>query len=155
MLRDLLNRFRRREPSFEKLDREVVKSIFLALYGIRRELVEAFRSIKDRRLRDLYDSFSYMMLHFDKLHQFLRRFSGMPLYIGEEEVRGTCLEKGVDACIESLTPELAVVLRRIRVAVSVLREAASRDSPSSIRSAIAEVDNLVEGLARELMNALG
>ncbi|NPA97041.1 MAG: hypothetical protein GXO32_05515 [Crenarchaeota archaeon] len=155
MLRDLLSRFRRREPSFERLDRDSVKAIFLALTGIRRDLVEAFRELKDRRMRDLYDPFSYMMLHFDKLHQFLRRFSGMPLYIGEEQLRGTCLEKGVDACIDSLSPEIAVVLRRIRIAAQILKKASSTETPSSIRSAIGELDSLVEGLARELMHALG
>ncbi len=155
MLRDLLNRFRKRAPRLDRLDRDSLRAMFLALTGIRRDLVEAFKELKHRRLRDVYDHFSYMMLHFDKLHQFLRRCSDMPLYLSDENVKGTCLEKGVDACIDALSPEVAVILRRIRVAALELKKACATESPSAIRSAISEVDSLVEGLASELMSILG
>ncbi len=153
-MKDLLNLFRRREPSFEKISREQVRDLFLALVGMRRSLVEAFEELKDRRLRDLYDVFSFMMLHFDKLYQFLRRWCGMPLYIGPNEVAGTCLEKGVDACIDSLPLELAIVVRRLWIQVLMLRKVASQDAPSSIRSCIVELDRIVENLASKLMSAL-
>jgi len=154
VLKDLLNLFRRKEPSFSKIDKECVKNLFLALVGMRSNLVEAFRALKDRRLRDLYDPFSFMMLHFDKLYQFLRRWCGMPLYIGPQEVAGTCLEKGIDACIDSLPLELSMVVRRLWLQVLMLKRVASSDPPSSIRSYIVELDREVENLASKLMNVL-
>ncbi len=115
---------------------ELLQSIFCFLSRVRDILVEAFENLKDRRLREVYDVFSMMMLHFDKLHQFLRRISK----VNED----SCTERDVNVMY---APEIAVMLRQLQNIALALNDYAKGASPQSIIQIIYTMDSLVNDLA--------
>ena len=149
MLRDIFSIFRRKEVKYEELSREALQNLFFVLHASRRNLVDSFYELKNRRLREVYDYFSMMMLSFDKLYQFIRRIAGLPLYV-DELAESSCLRDGIDACLSSLPTELAMQGRRVYTLSKNLVSVSSTYPPSAIKNLIMEFRNLVEELAHAL-----
>ncbi len=146
VLRDLLNRFRKRTPStWRALSLDELRKLYEILKSLRVLLVESFDELKDRRLREVYDYFSYMMLHYDKLCQFLRRVVGAPLY---DDNRLSIAR--VKQEISALPPELAVKVRNLATYISMLRDYAASAPPSSIRSIIMDINSLIDDIAGDI-----
>ncbi len=150
MLRDLLNKFRKRAPiPWGQLSLSELKKLYDILKSLRKLLVESFDELKDRRLRETYDFFSYMMLHYDKLCQFLRRVVGAPLY----DDRGLSITK-IEYEISTLPPELAIKVRNLVMYIKMLRDYAASAPPSSIRSIIMDINSLVDDIANDISSSL-
>jgi len=149
MLRDIFSIFRRKEIRYEELSRDALQGLFFVLYASRRNLVDAFYELKSRRLREVYDYFSMMMLSFDKLYQFIRRTAGLPLYV-DEIAEQSCLRDGVEKCLSMLPTELAIQSRRLYTLSKNLLASASMYPPNAIRNLVIQFKNLVEDLAHAL-----
>ncbi len=150
VLRDLLNRFRRRTPSScGPLGHDELKKLYEILKSLRVLLVESFDELKDRRLREVYDFFSYMMLHYDKLCQFLRRLVGAPLY---DNYKLTIAK--IEQEISVLPPELAIKVRNLVMYIKMLRDYAASAPPSSLRSIIMDINSLVDDIANDIGSSL-
>ncbi len=132
VVKDLLARFRRRS-----LDNESKKVVASCLYNeltrIRRMLVEAFDYMSERRLRELYDIFSLTMLHFDKLHQLMRRLGG---------------SQRIENCLEVVPMELLFALRKLESIANRLRLLAPSASMEQLRYTIIELSNAIDEIAR-------
>ena len=150
MLRDLLNKFRRRTPTvLGVVSVEDLRRLYEILKILRASLVESFDTIKDRRLRDVYDAFSYMMLHYDKLCQFLRRVVNAPLY--EDSKNRRC---SADEMISSLPVELALRVRSLASYIKALQSYAATASSNTIRGVILDISEAVDDIANIINSAL-
>ena len=150
MLRDLLNRFRKRTPTLlGTVSVEDLRKLYDILKVLRVSLVESFDMIKDRRLRDVYDVFSYMMLHYDKLCQFLRRIVDAPLYEDLQNRRYS-----IDEMISSLPVELALRVRNLASYVRALQSYAATASPNAIRGIILDISEAVDDIANIINSVL-
>ena len=150
MLRDLLNKFRRRTPTvLGVVSAEDLRKLYEILKILRVSLVESFDMIKDRRLRDVYDAFSYMMLHYDKLCQFLRRVVNAPLYEDSQSRRHS-----VDEMISSLPVELALRVRSLASYIRALQSYAATASSNAIRGIILDISGAIDDIANIINSAL-
>ena len=137
-VRRFLARLREHEPRVGPEEARVLGSMYCILSSLRDVLVEAFDELSARRMRGVYDDFSYMMLEFDKLHQLLRRVAG----------RREC--SGIDDELTVLPVDLSAYLRRLYDAALELRDVARSGYEYGVRSGIAQVSTLVGEIARYL-----
>ncbi len=142
-IRDLLNRFRKREE-IPYLTQDTLKALYMIMGKCREMLVKSFINIKDRKLREVYDAFSFMMLHYDKLFQFIRRCCGAPLY------DDSYTNIDVEPYLAQLPLELAIRMRRVVTYIEMLYKSSSTASSSEIKTLVLELDNAIEDIARTL-----
>jgi len=151
MLRDLLKRFRQKTPiPSEKLGVEELRNIYEILMILRKELVDSFDILKDRRMREVYDIFSFMMLHYDKMCQFLRRIVNAPLYYDSNQLKYSEIEE----LMMKLPLELSMKLRNLMNCIKTLKSYAHSAAPNYIRSLIFDIDGLIEDIAHDIGGVL-
>ena len=151
MLKDLLKRFRQRTPiPSEKLSVEELRNIYEILMILRKELVDSFDILKDRRMREVYDIFSFMMLHYDKMCQFLRRIVNAPLYYDSNQLKYSEIEE----LMMKLPLELSMKLRNLMNCIKTLKSYAHSAAPNYIRSLIFDIDGLIEDIAHDIGGVL-
>ena len=151
MLRDLLKRFRQKTPiPSEKLGVEELRNIYEILMILRKELVDSFDILKDRRMREVYDIFSFMMLHYDKMCQFLRRIVNAPLYYDSNQLKYSEIEE----LMMKLPLELSMKLRNLMNCIKTLKNYAYFAAPNYIRSLIFDIDGLIEDIAHVIGGVL-
>ncbi|MEM3979996.1 MAG: hypothetical protein QXF79_01905, partial [Ignisphaera sp.] len=73
MFKNIFTRFRNKKAVDITVSKDVLWDIYKLLQSVRLDLVESFYRIKDRKLREVYDPFVFMLLKYDKILQFLRR----------------------------------------------------------------------------------
>ncbi len=146
MFRDILNRLRGKRVNISAMDRETLWIIYRILYDARIELVEAFYKIKDRRLRDIYDPFSMLMLKLDKLIQYLRRILGEPLYAKYDRIS----QEDIENYIYKLPLELSMILRNLMQNSKMLRDFASDSATYYLKSILNNIDDEIEDVAKHI-----
>ncbi|MCC6056326.1 MAG: hypothetical protein LM583_06590 [Desulfurococcaceae archaeon] len=128
------------------IDREEMKAIYRVLLEIRRELVDAFYIIAERKLRELYDGFSMTMLKLDKTIQVLRRALGEPVNTTYTRLKKAELEEE----LKKLSPELSQVLRTLIYSTELLKEFAQSMPYYYLRAVVKSIDDNVDRAIKAL-----
>jgi hypothetical protein len=128
------------------IDREEMKAIYRVLLEIRRELVDAFYIIAERKLRELYDGFSMTMLKLDKTIQVLRRALGEPVNITCTRLKKAELEEE----LKKLSPELSQALRTLIYSTELLKEFAQSMPYYYLRAVVKSIDDNVDRAIKAL-----
>ena len=138
VIKRFLARFREGEQSVHPQHVQAISALYCLMSSIREILVLSFDMLSTRKMRAVYDDFSFMMLEFDKLHQLLRRLSGTANCSGFEDE------------ILKIPVDLSVHIRRLRAAAEELRQVSVDGSEYIVKSAIRRVSTIVEDIARYL-----
>jgi hypothetical protein len=128
------------------IDREEMKAIYRVLLEIRRELVDAFYIIAERKLRELYDGFSMTMLKLDKTIQVLRRALGEPVNTTYTRLKKAELEEE----LKKLSPELSQALRTLIYSTELLKEFAQSMPYYYLRAVVKSIDDNVDRAIKAL-----
>jgi|UniRef100_A0A7J3Z8E4 hypothetical protein len=140
---DALSRIRKKSSTMSK---EEMLAVYRVLLEIRRELVDAFYIIAERKLRELYDGFSMTMLKLDKTIQVLRRTVGEPA-----STTYSRLKRGeVDEMLEKIPLELSQTLRSLIHSAGLLEEFAQSMPQHYLRAVLKGVDNHVDKVIKLL-----
>jgi hypothetical protein len=146
MFKNILARFRTKKATNVKVDREIIQCIYRILLSLRQDLVDSFYRIKDRRLREVFDPFAFMMLKYDKVLQFLRRVLNEDLYAKYPKLSSKELEE----LILKSPLEVASIIRSLIQSTKLLKEFASSTSAPYIISVIKNIGDIVDDLAKYL-----
>jgi hypothetical protein len=146
MFKNILAKFRSKKCTEIQIDREIIYCIYRILVNLRYDLVDSFYRIKDRRLREVYDSFAFMMLKYDKVLQFLRRTLNEDLYAKYPRLT----PKEIEDLIQKLPLEVASTMRSLVQVTKLLKEFSLSASPSYIISTIKNLNDVVDDLAKYL-----
>lgn len=146
MFKNILARFRTKKAVDIMVDKEILQCTYKLLQSLRQDLVDSFYRIKDRKLREVYDPFAYMMLKYDKTLQFLRRILNEDLYA--KYSKPTSQE--VEEAILKLPLEVASIMRSLIRATKLLKEFALTTSAPYIISIIKNIEDAVEDIAKYL-----
>jgi hypothetical protein len=146
MFKNILARFRTKKATDVKVDREIIQCIYRILLSLRQDLVDSFYRIKDRRLREVFDPFAFMMLKYDKVLQFLRRVLNEDLYAKYPKLSSKELEE----LILKSPLEVASIIRSLIQSTKLLKEFASSTSAPYIISVIKNIGDIVDDLAKYL-----
>jgi hypothetical protein len=140
---DALSRIRKKSSTMSK---EEMLAVYRVLLEIRRELVDAFYIIAERKLRELYDGFSMTMLKLDKTIQVLRRTVGEPASTAYSR-----LKRGeVDEMLEKIPLELSQTLRSLMHSAGLLEEFAQSMPQHYLRAVLKGVDDHVDKVIKLL-----
>jgi hypothetical protein len=140
---DALSRIRKKSSTMSK---EEMLAVYRVLLEIRRELVDAFYIIAERKLRELYDGFSMTMLKLDKTIQVLRRTLGEPA-----STTYSRLKRGeVDEMLEKMPLELSQTLRSLMHSAGLLEEFAQSMPQHYLRAVLKGVDDHVDKVIKLL-----
>jgi hypothetical protein len=140
---DALSRIRKKSSTMSK---EEMLAVYRVLLEIRRELVDAFYIIAERKLRELYDGFSMTMLKLDKTIQVLRRTVGEPA-----STTYSRLKRGeVDEMLEKIPLELSQTLRSLMHSAGLLEEFAQSMPQNYLRAVLKGVDDHVDKVIKLL-----
>jgi hypothetical protein len=140
---DALSRIRKKSSTMSK---EEMLAVYRVLLEIRRELVDAFYIIAERKLRELYDGFSMTMLKLDKTIQVLRRTVGEPA-----STTYSRLKRGeVDEMLEKIPLELSQTLRSLMHSAGLLEEFAQSMPQHYLRAVLNGVDDHVDKVIKLL-----
>jgi hypothetical protein len=140
---DALSRIRKKSSTMSK---EEMLAVYRVLLEIRRELVDAFYIIAERKLRELYDGFSMTMLKLDKTIQVLRRTVGEPA-----STTYSRLKRGeVDEMLEKIPLELSQTLRSLMHSAGLLEEFAQSMPQHYLRAVLKGVDDHVDKVIKLL-----
>uniref|UniRef100_A0A7C2VHI0 Uncharacterized protein n=1 Tax=Ignisphaera aggregans TaxID=334771 RepID=A0A7C2VHI0_9CREN len=150
MFKNVIARFRHKKIEEITVSIEVLRSVYKILHSVRKDLVESFYHIKDRKLREVYDYFAFMMLKYDKTLQFLRRALNEDLYTAYPRLTPQELEKE----LAILPMEMASTMRSLVQMAKLLKEFSIAASPPYINSAIKQLENIVEDIAKYLDRAI-
>jgi hypothetical protein len=146
MFKNILARFRTKKATDVKVDKEIIQCIYRILLSLRQDLVDSFYRIKDRRLREVFDPFAFMMLKYDKVLQFLRRVLNEDLYAKYPKLSSKELEE----LILKSPLEVASIIRSLIQSTKLLKEFASSTSAPYIISVIKNIGDIVDDLAKYL-----
>jgi len=146
MFKNILARFRTKKATDVKVDKEIIQCIYRILLSLRQDLVDSFYRIKDRRLREVFDPFAFMMLKYDKVLQFLRRVLNEDLYAKYPKLSSKELEE----LILKSPLEVASIIRSLIQLTKLLKEFASSTSAPYIISVIKNIGDIVDDLAKYL-----
>jgi hypothetical protein len=146
MFKNILAKFRSKKGTEIQIDREIIYCIYRILVDLRYDLVDSFYRIKDRRLREIYDSFAFMMLKYDKVLQFLRRTLNEDLYAKYPRLT----PKEIEDLIQKLPLEVASTMRSLVQVTKLLKEFSLSAPPSYIISTIKNLNDVVDDLAKYL-----
>lgn len=146
MFKNILARFRTKKATDLMIDKEVLQGIYRLLHSLRRDLVESFYLIVERRLRETYDPFAFMMLKYDKVLQFLRRVLNEDLYATYPRLT----PREIEELIQKLPLEVASTMRSLIQSTKLLKEFASTTSPPYVISIIKNLGDVVEDIAKYL-----
>lgn len=138
-LKDVLTRIRRKSASSE-ISKEEALAAYAILLGVRKEMVDSFYNIANRRLRELYDSFSMTMLKLDKIIQTLRRTLGDNIIVNGEK-----LERGnVDEYLQKLSLEASMAFRSLIQNAKLLKEFSQSLPPQYLKAMLKGVDDAID-----------
>ena len=146
MFKNILAKFRSKKGTEIQIDKEIIYYIYRILVDLRYDLVDSFYRIKDRRLREVYDSFAFMMLKYDKVLQFLRRTLNEDLYAKYPRLT----PKEIEDLIQKLPLEVASTMRSLVQVTKLLKEFSLSAPPSYIISTIKNLNDVVDDLAKYL-----
>jgi hypothetical protein len=146
MFKNILAKFRSKKGTEIQIDKEIIHYIYRILVDLRYDLVDSFYRIKDRRLREVYDSFAFMMLKYDKVLQFLRRTLNEDLYAKYPRLT----PKEIEDLIQKLPLEVASTMRSLVQVTKLLKEFSLSAPPSYIISTIKNLNDVVDDLAKYL-----
>ncbi|RLG77785.1 MAG: hypothetical protein DRO12_01180 [Thermoprotei archaeon] len=135
IIKRFLAKFREGEQTIHPQHVPLIAALYCIMSSIREILVESFDMLSTRRMRGVYDDFSYMMLEFDKLHQLLRRLSGT----------ADCSE--FEEEILKMPVNLSLHIRRLHTAAEELRQVSVDGNEHIVRSAIRRISAIVEDIA--------
>uniref|UniRef100_A0A7C4BB21 DUF47 family protein n=1 Tax=Ignisphaera aggregans TaxID=334771 RepID=A0A7C4BB21_9CREN len=140
---DALSRIRKKSSAMSK---EEMLAVYRILLEIRRELVDAFYIIAERKLRELYDGFSMTMLKLDKTIQVLRRTVGEPASATYSRLK----RAEVDEMLEKIPLELSQTLRSLMHSAGLLEEFAQSMPQHYLKAVLKGVDDHVDKVIKLL-----
>ncbi|MEL9940722.1 MAG: hypothetical protein QW632_04070 [Ignisphaera sp.] len=145
-LKDVLTRIRRKSTS--EISKEEALAAYAILLGVRKEMVDSFYNIANRRLRELYDSFSMTMLKLDKIIQTLRRMLGDSITVdGEKLGRGN-----FDEYLQKLSLEASMAFRSLIQNTKLLKEFSQSSPPQYLKAMLKGVDDAIDKVINVLEN---
>ncbi|MEM1560850.1 MAG: hypothetical protein QXN35_04805, partial [Ignisphaera sp.] len=130
MFKNILARFRNKRTVDIMVSKDMLRDIYKLLQSVRLDLVESFYRIKDRKLREAYDPFAFMLLKYDKIIQFLRRILDEDLYTKHQKLS----PQEVEEIILKLPLDVASTIRNLIQASKLLKEFSSSTSTPYIIS---------------------
>ncbi|MEM0027647.1 MAG: hypothetical protein QXT53_07840 [Ignisphaera sp.] len=145
-LKDVLTRIRRKSAS--EMSREEALAAYAILLSVRKEMVESFYNIADRRLRELYDTFSMTMLKLDKVIQTLRRIIGDSIMT--EEVK--LARSDIDEHLQNLSLEASMAFRNLVQSAKLLKEFSQSLPPQYLKAMLKGIDDTIDKVINVLEN---
>lgn len=150
MFKNVFTRFRSKKPMGVDIDKNVLFSIYILLHHTRLDIVDGFYHIKNRKLRELYDNYAFMMIKLDKTIQFLRRILNEDLYTRHDRLK----DNEINEIIAKLPIEISAPIRNLVQNARLLKEfTASLPSPY-INSVIKNVSDMIDSVAGYLDNVI-
>lgn len=146
MFKDVLSRLRSKKTTEIVVDKETLWIIYRLLYNVRLDAIEVFQRIKNRKLKEVYDNLSFMMIKIDKIIQFLRRILNDDLYIKYLKLSSQELEN----YIIKLPTDVALTIRRLIQMLKLLKEFASTAPPPYINSIVKSVSSIIDDIAKHI-----
>lgn len=146
MFKNILARFRSKRTVDIMVSKDMLRDIYRVLQSVRLDLVESFYRIKDRKLREVYDPFAFMLLKYDKIIQFLRRILGEDLYAKHQKLN----PQEIEEIILKLPLDVASTIRNLIQASKLLKEFSSSTSAPYIISIIKSVNDVADDIAKYL-----
>lgn len=137
-------KFRSKKATDISADRGVLQILYRLLQSHRPDIVDAFYCIKDRRLREAYDSFAFMMIKLDKLIQFLRRILNEDLYTTYPRPS----PRELDELLFKLPIEMVLVVRNFIQTVKLLKELAPTMPAPYINSIVKSLGDIIDDMAK-------
>ncbi|MEM2200841.1 MAG: hypothetical protein QW552_02830 [Ignisphaera sp.] len=128
------------------VSKDMLRDIYKLLQSVRLDLVESFYRIKDRKLREAYDPFAFMLLKYDKIIQFLRRILDEDLYTKHQKLS----PQEVEEIILKLPLDVASTIRNLIQASKLLKEFSSSTSTPYIISIIKSINDIADDIAKYL-----
>jgi len=125
MFKNILARFRNKRTVDIMVSKDMLRDIYKLLQSVRLDLVESFYRIKDRKLREAYDPFAFMLLKYDKIIQFLRRILDEDLYTKHQKLS----PQEVEEIILKLPLDVASTIRNLIQASKLLRNFPHQHQP--------------------------
>lgn len=139
-------KFRSKKPTEIGVSKEILLYIYKLLHSVRRDIVEGFYNIKNRRLRELYDSFAFMMIKLDKTIQFLRRVLNEDLYANHVKLDSDEMNE----IMTKLPIEVSITLRNLVQNVKLLKEFSASAAPPYINMVIKNISEMVDDVGKYL-----
>ncbi|MEM2297228.1 MAG: hypothetical protein QW775_02915 [Ignisphaera sp.] len=146
MFKNILARFRNKRTVDIMVSKDMLRDIYKLLQSVRLDLVESFYRIKDRKLREAYDPFAFMLLKYDKIIQFLRRILDEDLYTKHQKLS----PQEVEEIILKLPLDVASTIRNLIQASKLLKEFSSSTSTPYIISIIKSINDIADDIAKYL-----
>ncbi|MEM1644330.1 MAG: hypothetical protein QXL96_00430 [Ignisphaera sp.] len=146
MFKNIFTRFRNKKAVDITVSKDVLWDIYKLLQSVRLDLVESFYRIKDRKLREVYDPFVFMLLKYDKILQFLRRILNEDLYAKYQKLS----PQETEEIILKLPLDVASTIRNLVQASKLLKEFASTTSAPYIISIIKSISDVIDDIAKYL-----
>lgn len=146
MFKNILTRFRNKKATDIMVSKDLLWDIYRLFQSVRLDLVESFYKIKDRKLREVYDPFAFMLLKYDKILQFLRRILGEDLYAKYQKLS----PQETEEIISKLPLDVASTIRNLVQASKLLKEFASTTSAPYIISIIKSISDVTDDIAKYL-----
>ncbi len=137
-------KFKGKRDIEKSIDRETIYTLYILLADVRFDLVEAFYNIARRRLRELYDLYSMVMLKFDKLLQLLRRLLNKPLEYDLKRLT----DSEIDKYVYTLPLELSMTMRSLIQNSKMLKEFSQITTQHYLKSIINTIDDYIENIAK-------
>jgi hypothetical protein len=143
VLKEALAKIKKRSV---QLSREEIEASYNVLLAVREELVESFYNIAERRLRELYDEYAFMMLKLDKVIQLLRRILEKPTTASSQKPKHEEIEEN----LSKLQPNLAQALRLLLQSAKMLREFSNSMPSYYLRVLIKNVNDQIDKVIKFL-----
>lgn len=146
MFREVFAKFKNKKGSEIRVGRDVLQAIYRILHSARLDLVEIFYIIKDRKLRDVYDNYAFMMIRMDKTIQFLRRILNEDLYAKYPKLT----PQEMNEYLFKLPSEVSVSIRNLVQTIRLLKEFALSMHSHYINSVIKSISDILDSIAKYL-----
>ncbi|MCI4436661.1 MAG: hypothetical protein JHC33_07640 [Ignisphaera sp.] len=143
VLKEALAKIKKRSV---QLSREEIEASYVVLLAVREELVESFYNIAERRLRELYDEYAFMMLKLDKVIQLLRRILEKPTTASSQKPKHEEIEEN----LSKLQPNLAQALRLLLQSAKMLREFSNSMPSYYLRVLIKNINDQIDKVIKFL-----
>jgi hypothetical protein len=143
VLKEALAKIKKRSV---QLSREEIEASYNVLLAVREELVESFYNIAERRLRELYDEYAFMMLKLDKVIQLLRRILEKPTTASSQKPKHEEIEEN----LSKLQPNLAQTLRLLLQSAKMLREFSNSMPSYYLRVLIKNINDQIDKVIKFL-----
>ncbi|MDK6028959.1 hypothetical protein QPL79_06245 [Ignisphaera sp. 4213-co] len=143
-LREVLMKIRRKGAN--EMSIEETLAAYRLLLHVRKDLVESFYNIAERRLREVYDDFSMTMLKLDKTIQTLRRILENEAKISIDESKTF----SIDENIQKLSLETSLAFRSLLQNAKLLKEFSQSMPHQYLRAILRGVDDAIDKVIKIL-----